>query len=198
MELKDSKTKENLLRAFAGESQARNRYDIAAEVAKTEKLFIISDMLKYTALQEKAHAQVYYHYLKQFNGENISIDGAYPVDNYPDTLSLLKSAQHNENEEWTQVYKDFGNVAREEGFTQIGTVFDNIASIEKTHDDRFTKYINYMQNGTLFKQPTECKWMCTHCGYIYEGTEPPKVCPVCLHPQGYYMLYEDTQFKTVK
>ncbi|MGG7176739.1 rubrerythrin [Clostridium paraputrificum] len=198
MELKDSRTKENLLRAFAGESQARNRYDFAAEVAKKEGLFIIQDLFKYTANQEKAHGEVYYGALKQFNGENINITAAYPIGDYPDTLGLLKSAQHNEREEWNQVYSEFAEIARNEGFVPIGTIFDNVASIEKLHDDRFTKYIEEMENGTLFKKGTSVQWMCTNCGYVYEGQEAPQLCPVCSYPQGYYMLFEDTQFETRK
>jgi len=116
MELKDSRTKENLLRAFAGESQARNRYEFAAEVAKREGWQIIHDLFKYTADQEKAHARVYYDALKQFNGENININAAYPIGDYPDTLSLLRDSQHNEREEWSNIYSDFAEIAKNEGF----------------------------------------------------------------------------------
>lgn len=195
MELKDSRTKENLLRAFAGESQARNRYEFAAEVAKKEGLYIIESLFKYTADQEKAHAEVYYNALRQFNGENIHIEGAYPIGDYPDTLSLLKDAQHNEREEWSSVYSDFAEIAKNEGFKPISQTFNQVASIEKTHDDRFTKYINEIENGTLFKKDTPIQWMCTNCGYIYEGKEPPLLCPVCSYPQGYYMEYITTEFK---
>ena len=152
MNLKDSKTKENLLRAFAGESQARNRYTFAAEVAKKEGLFILQDLFKFTANQEEQHARVFYDQLKEFNGQNININAAYPIGNYPDTLSLLRDAKHNENEEWNVVYKEFGNIARQEGFPQIGTLFDNVASIEKEHDKRFDYYIKEMENATLFKK----------------------------------------------
>lgn len=195
MELKDSKTKENLLRAFAGESQARNRYEFAAEVAKKEGWPIIYDLFKYTANQEKAHARVYYNALKQFNGENININAAYPIGNYHDTLSLLRDAQHNEREEWSNIYSDFAKVAKSEGFEPIAKIFSMVASIEKEHDDRFTKYINELENGTIYKRDETIKWMCTNCGYIYEGKEPPLICPVCSYPQGYYMDFSTTEYE---
>lgn len=195
MEFKDSKTKENLLRAFAGESQARNRYEFAADVAKKEGLQVLHDLFKYTANQEKAHAKVFYDALKQFNGENITIDAAYPIDDYPDTLSLLKAAQHNEKEEWSNVYTEFAEVAKNEGFAPIARTFTMIASIEKEHYNRFTKYLNQLENGTLFKRPTSIKWMCTNCGYIYEGEQPPVVCPVCSYPQAYYMEFDTTDYE---
>ena len=195
MELKDSRTKENLLRAFAGESQARNRYEFAAEVAKREGRQIIHDLFKYTADQEKAHARVYYDALKQFNGENININAAYPIGDYPDTLSLLRDSQHNEREEWSNIYSDFAEIAKNEGFEPISKLFSMVASVEKEHDDRFTKYINELENGTIYKRDQPIKWMCTNCGYIYEGKEPPLICPVCSYPQGYYMDFTMTQYE---
>ena len=192
MELKDSRTKENLLRAFAGESQARNRYEFAAEVAKREGWQIIHDLFKYTADQEKAHARVYYDALKQFNGENININAAYPIGDYPDTLSLLRDSQHNEREEWSNIYSDFAEIAKNEGFEPISKLFSMVASVEKEHDDRFTKYINELENGTIYKRDQPIKWMCTNCGYIYEGKEPPLICS---YPQGYYMDFTMTQYE---
>ena len=172
MELKDSRTKENLLRAFAGESQARNRYEFAAEVAKREGWQIIHDLFKYTADQEKAHARVYYDALKQF-----------------------RDSQHNEREEWSNIYSDFAEIAKNEGFEPISKLFSMVASVEKEHDDRFTKYINELENGTIYKRDQPIKWMCTNCGYIYEGKEPPLICPVCSYPQGYYMDFTMTQYE---
>ena len=196
MELKDSKTKENLLRAFAGESQARNKYEFAAEVAKKESLFVIEELFKYTADQEKAHGKIYYGALKQFNGENINISGTYPIGDYPDTLALLRDAQHNEQQEYSVVYKDFAKVAREEGFIPIATTFENVASIEKVHSDRFGKYIKQMEDGSLFKKNYEIQWMCTNCGFIYEGKEAPIQCPACSYPQGYYIEFKDSEFES--
>ena len=196
MELKDSKTKENLLKAFAGESQARNRYEYAAEVAKKESLFIIQELFKYTADQEKAHGEVYYGALKQFNGEIINISGNYPIGDYPDTLSLLRDAQRNEEKEYSDVYKGFAQVAREEGFIPIATTFENVASIEKVHSNRFGKYVKQMENGSSFRRAYETQWMCTNCGFIYEGKDAPIQCPVCAYPQGYYIPFEDSEFKS--
>lgn len=194
MELKNSKTKENLLKAFAGESQARNRYEYASEIAKKEGLYIIQELFKYTAEQEKAHAEVYYNELKMFNGENIDINGSYPIGNYDDTLKLLKDAEHNEFEEYSSVYKDFAAIAKSEGFLPIAKIFENIASIEKIHSERFKKYFSLLENGMLFKDNIEIKWICTNCGYIYEGKEAPKICPVCSYPQGYYMRFSESSF----
>ncbi|MGN0144344.1 MAG: rubrerythrin [Clostridium sp.] len=196
MDLKDSKTKINLLRAFAGESQARNRYDIAAEKAKKEGFHIIESLFKYTANQEKVHAEVFFSKLKDFSGENIDINNAsYPVEGDEPTLKLLKSAAHNEFEEHDVVYKEFAEIAREEGFADIAVLFENIASIEKIHGERFECYAKEMEDGTLFKKTQNSKWMCTNCGFIYEGSEPPKYCSVCGKPQGYQLLFEDTLFE---
>ena len=196
MDFNNSKTKVNLMRAFAGESQARNRYDMAAEAAKKENYNILERLFKYTASQEQAHAKVFYDALKALSGQTITIDnGSYPVDVYDSTLQLLKSSAHNEYEEANVVYKDFASVAAEEGFTDIATTFTNIASIEKVHGDRFTKYAEQLGNGSLFKKEESQKWICTNCGYIYEGKEAPKVCPVCKKPQGYYLLFENSLFE---
>ncbi|WP_294371836.1 rubrerythrin [uncultured Clostridium sp.] len=196
MELRESKTKINLLRAFAGESQARNRYDIAAEKAKKEGLHIIESLFKYTANQEKAHAEVFLSKLNEFSGCNISIDNAtYPIEGDEPCLKLLQSAAHNEFEEHDKVYKEFAETARSEGFADIATLFENIAAIEKIHGDRFKRYAQEIENATLFKKDMNSKWMCANCGYIYEGPEPPKNCPVCGKPQGYALLFENSLFE---
>ena len=194
MELKDSKTKENLLRAFAGESQARNRYEYAGETAKKEGLYIIENLFKYTADQEKAHGKVFYGELKELNGENLEIDASYPIGDYDTTLKLLQDAEHNEFEEYSVVYKDFANIAKEEGFSPIASMFEKIASIEKIHSERFKKYASFLDAGMLFKDNVEVQWICTNCGYIYEGKEAPKACPVCSYPQGYYIRFSDSDF----
>jgi rubrerythrin len=191
MQLKDSKTKENLLRAFAGESQARNRYNIAASQAKKDGLFVIQSVFDYTANQEKEHAEVFYKQLKEFSGQKINIGGDYPIDYYDSTLQLLKVANNNELEEYGVVYKYFSDVAREEGFTIISGIFSNIASIEKIHADRFNKYAKELEEGSLFKKDESVQWFCTNCGYIYEGKEAPKACPVCEHPQGYFKVFNE-------
>ena len=191
MDLKDSKTKANLLKAFVGESQARNRYNFAAAQAKKEGLFVLQSVFDYTANQEKEHAEVFYNQLKAFSSENIHIDGTYPIDNYNSTLELLKSANHNELEEFNVVYKSFSDVAKEEGFSTISSLFTNIGAIEKTHADRFDKYAKELQEGNLFKRNQDVQWMCTNCGFIYEGIEAPMICPVCEHPKGYFLIYKE-------
>lgn len=196
MDLRDSKTKINLLKAFAGESQARNRYDMAAEKAKKEGLYIIERLFKYTAEQERAHAESFFSKLKDFGGSNIGLDDAtYPIDGDYSTLKFLQSAAHNEFQEHDVVYKEFAEIAKSEGFLDISTLFENVASIEKVHAERFERYATELENATLFKKDMDAKWMCTNCGYIYEGKEPPKHCPVCQKPQGYALLFENSLFE---
>ena len=195
MNLKDSKTKINLMRSFAGESQARNRYNISASVAKEQGLYIIQQVFDYTANQEKEHAEVFYNFLKECGGTNIDIEGGYPVDIYDTTAKILRAAEHNEREESDKVYIDFANVAKEEGFTNISKVFENIAKIENVHGNRFASYAEELESGTLFKKNTDVTWMCTNCGFIIEGKEAPAACPVCKHPQGYFILYANSMFE---
>lgn len=187
MNLSESQTKVNLLRAFAGESQARNRYTFAAEQAKQENLPVVEMVFKFTANQELAHAKVFYDFLKEMTGKNITIDGSYPVDIYGTTLELLRSSQHNEFEEFEPVYPDFGKIAAQEGFQQIGTKFSQIAKIEKTHGERFGMLADWLEQGKLFVSDVEEEWMCLNCGYIHKSSEAPKSCPVCNHPQGYFI-----------
>lgn len=190
IDFKNSETKLNLMRAFAGESQARNRYTFAAEQAKKENLHVIEAIFTFTANQEKEHAEVFYNNLKDLAGETIKVDGGYPVDISTSVAQLLRYAQHNEYEEHDDAYKSFGDKAKEEGFTKIANIFYNIAGIEKTHGDRFGKFADLLEENKLFVSNIECKWMCLNCGFIYEGTEAPKSCPVCQHNQGYFIRLE--------
>lgn len=192
MEFRESKTYVNLMRAFAGESQARNRYNIAASAAKKEGLQIVEAVFNYTADQERAHAKAFYELLKEGAGENIAIEGAYPVDLYDTTLEALRAAQHNETEEWDDVYKNFGLIAREEGFNKVAFLFESIAKIEKVHADRFERYANALENGTLFRKNDEAAWFCTNCGHIHVGREAPEICPVCKHPKGFFIPFEES------
>lgn len=185
--LKTSETAKNLMRAFAGESQARNRYTFAAAAAKKEGYPVIQSVFQFTADQEKEHAEIFYKFLKELTGENIQIDAAYPVDMYEKTLDLLKAATHNEFEEHDEVYKKFGDVALSEGFDRIGQVFHMIADIEQTHGERFDLFANLLESSKLFASEEETSWMCLNCGYIYEGKIAPKYCPVCEHEQGYFV-----------
>ncbi len=193
---KDSETKDNLMRSFAGESQARNRYTFAAAQAKKENLHVISAIFAFTASQEKEHAEIFYNHLKELAGENISVDGAYPVDITDQVSELLRKAQHNEYEEHDPVYKTFGEKAKEEGFNNVAATFFKIAEIEKTHGDRFGRYAKLLEEGKLFVSDVEVEWMCLNCGYVYKGTKAPAICPVCQHDQGYFIRlslapYED-------
>lgn len=194
VDFKGSKTMENLMRAFAGESQARNRYTFAASQAKKENLYVISEVFTYTANQEKEHAEIFYHHLKELAGETIHIDGGYPVDIAPKTLDLLRMAQHNEYEEHDPVYKDFGDTAKEEGFLKVASSFHMIAEIEKFHGDRFGRFAQLMEDNKLFVSDVKTGWICLNCGYIYEGEKVPPVCPVCSHDQGYFIRLELSPF----
>ena len=193
--LNNSKTKENLMRAFAGESQARNRYIFAASVAKNEKYAILEQLFTYTANQEKAHAWEFMKRLKEFTGQEIDITASYPAEVETSTLVLLKSAAKHESAEGNEIYTEFSKIAKEEGFDAIATLFEEIASVERVHSERFNKYAQELENGTLFKRNESIKWMCTNCGFIYEGTEAPQACPVCAHPQGYFIPFENSNFE---
>ena len=185
-----SETRLNLLRAFAGESQARNRYTFAAGLAKKKNLQVIEGIFTFTANQERAHAKVFYNLLQSVSGENLRIDGTYPVELYPELLQHLRSAQHNEYQEWDHDYKGFAKAAKEEGFEEISHTFSMISEIEKTHGDRFGRFADLLEQGKLFVSDVEVKWMCLNCGQIIDATMAPAVCPVCKHPQGYFIRWE--------
>ncbi len=189
-DFKASETAKNLMRAFAGESQARNRYTFAAGAAKKEGLPVVEAVFTFTAGQEKEHAEIFYDYLKELNGDTVWIDGGYPVNVYDKSLDLLKAARHNEYEEYEDVYRNFGNIAKEEGFAQIANSFHMIAEIEKIHGDRFQMFADYLENNSLFVSEMETGWMCLNCGYVYHGTSAPVKCPVCHHEQGYFIRLE--------
>ena len=191
-----SKTKENLLKAFAGESQARNRYTFSASVAKKEGYPILEDLFNYTANQEKAHAKQFMDKLKEFSGEELEITGSYPVVVETSTLTLLRLAEKHENNEFEHVYNEFAAIAKEEGFPDIEKLFTNIASIEKVHSDRFKKYADMLEKGSLFKDTASTAWMCTNCGFIYEGQVAPAKCPVCAHPQGFFIKFDESSFES--
>ena len=187
MDFKQSETKKNLMRAFAGESQARNRYIFAAAQAKEQKMQVVEFVFRFTAKQEEAHAAVFYQHLKELSGETVHIDGGYPVDIYESVSELLRAAEHNEYEEYDDVYKTFGDVAEREGFMQIAQTFRNIASIEKTHGDRFGYYAQLIKENKLFVSDVSTGFVCLNCGHVYNGTEAPAQCPVCKHDRGYFI-----------
>lgn len=190
----ESVTKDNLMRAFAGESQARNRYTFAASQAKKNGLYVISAIFGYTASQEKEHAEIFYNHLKDLAGSTITVDGGYPVDISDDVWHLLDKAQHNEYEEHDSVYKAFGEKAKEEGFMQVANSFFMIAEIEKMHGDRFGRFADLLENNGLFMENGITKWICLNCGYVWEGDGVPEKCPVCYHGKGYFVRLDESPF----
>ena len=196
VDFKNSVTKDNLMRAFAGESQARNRYTFAAAQAKKNNLHVIEALFTYTANQEKEHAEIFYKHLKELAGETIHIDGGYPVDISQDMAKLLRMAQHNEYEEHDDVYKNFAEKAKEEGFPQIAASFAMIAEIEKAHGDRFGRMADLLESGKLFSSDGKTRWICMNCGYIYEGETVPEKCPVCDHDKGYFIRLDQSPYES--
>lgn len=190
MDLKTSETHKNLMRAFAGESQARNRYTFAAQAAKKQNLYVIEAVFKFTAEQEKEHAKVFFDHLKEMAGEEIMIDAAYPAEKYDDIKTILRNARDNEHKEYDRVYKTFGETAEREGFAAVAYSFNEIAKIEKIHSDRFAYFLKLIENNELFVSKTETGFMCLNCGHIVTGREAPLICPVCKHNQGYFIRLE--------
>ncbi len=190
-----SRTKENLMRAFAGESQARNRYTIAAERAEEGGMLTIADVFRYTADQERAHAERFYSLLKDLSGETVHIDGSYPIDQQDTLPELLRAAEHNEHEEYADVYQAFGDTAKEEGFLEAASAFYQIAEIEHVHEKRFGALADMLGSNMYYHSEQVSRWMCTNCGYIHEGQAAPKVCPVCRHEQGYFLPYAMACYK---
>ena len=187
VEFQNSETKTNLMRAFAGESQARNRYDFAAKQAGEQKLYVVEAVFRFTASQEQAHAKIFYDHLKEFDGKDIAADGGYPVNLTNSVVKLLRYAQQNEYKEHDEVYKAFAETAANEGFAKIAADFRNIAAIEKTHGERFAKFADLLESGKLFLADAECAWMCLNCGHIVNTKGAPEICPVCGHDQGFFI-----------
>lgn len=188
--LKNTKTAENLMKSFAGESQARTRYTYYASIAKKQGYIQISNIFMETAEQEKEHAKKFYKFLKEdFKDEAIEITASYPVSFHEDTLLNLKAAAAGENEEWTELYPTFAQIAREEGFPQIAFVFEEISKVEKRHEIRYSKLAKNIEENSVFKKEESVLWKCLNCGYIYKGEEAPISCPACAHPQGYFELF---------
>lgn len=187
MNLSGSMTRINLMRAFAGESMARNRYYFAGQVAKKQNMYFIQQIFDFTAHQETQHAKIFYNFLKGENGTSIDITAGYPVGNYDDLSALLKDARQHEYEEFNEIYPSFAHVARNEGFEPIAKAFEQIAHIEQTHGDRFSAFAELIDEARLFKANTNTTWLCLNCGHTHTGTEAPQVCEVCLHSQGYFV-----------
>jgi rubrerythrin len=183
--LKGTQTEKNLLTAFAGESQARNRYTFFASAARKEGYEQIGNVFVETAGNEKEHAEIFFKYLQ---GGDVEITAKYPAGVIGTTLENLEAAANGEKAEWTEIYKDMEGTARKEGFTDIATSFKEISEVEEAHEKRYRKLAKNVASGEVFKKKTVVRWKCSNCGYIHEGTEAPKVCPACKHPQAYYEL----------
>lgn len=183
--LKGTWTEKNLLKAFAGESQARNRYTFFASIAKKEGYEQIAGLFLETAGNEKEHAEVFFKYLE---GGDVEITAEYPAGKIGNTAENLLSAAEGEKLEWGTLYPDFEKVAKGEGFKDIAKSFEEIAEVEEQHEKRYRKLLENMKNGTVFKRDKEVKWKCRNCGYVHHGKEAPATCPACKHPQSYYEL----------
>ena len=181
--IKGTQTEKNLLTSFAGESQARMRYTYFASVAKKEGYEQISAIFTETADQEKEHAKRMFKWLE---GGMVEITASYPAGVIGTTAENLKAAAAGENEEWTADYPHFADVADEEGFPAIAAMYRNIAIAEKAHEERYLAFLNNIENDSVFKKEEETVWQCRNCGFVHEGTEAPKACPACLHPQAYF------------
>jgi len=185
MELKGSQTEKNLLVAFAGESQARNRYTYFASQARKEGYEQIAAIFTETADQEKEHAKREFKFLQ---GGDVEISAAFPAGVIGNTLENLKAATKGEHYEHTQMYPNFAKIADQEGFTEVAEVFRNIAVAEKRHEDRYLALAKNITEGIVFKRKKPVRWVCRNCGYVHKGLEPPELCPACAHPQSYYEL----------
>ncbi len=183
--LKGTRTEKNLLAAFAGESQARNRYTFFASVARKEGYEQIANIFIETAGNEKEHAEIFFNYLQ---GGDVEIVAAYPAGVVADTRANLEEAANGEKLEWSKLYADMEKVAREEGFADVATSFKEIAEVEEYHEKRYRKLEQNVARGEVFKRKEPVKWHCTNCGYVHEGTEAPEVCPACKHARSYYEL----------
>lgn len=181
--IKGTKTEQNLLAAFAGESQARNRYTYFASVARKEGYEQIANIFLETADNEKEHAKVFFKYLE---GGDAQITATYPAGMIKDTKTNLEEAAAGENLEWTKLYQDFAKTAKEEGFLEVARSFEQISKVEKFHEARYRKLIGNMVGEEVFKKKSPVKWHCINCGFVFEGTEAPKECPSCKHPQAFF------------
>ncbi len=186
----ESETLKNLMLAFAGESQARNRYTFAAALCRRQNFHVLDAVFTFTANQEKEHAQVFYNHMKAVTGRQIHIEGDFPAHLSNDALDLLHMARDSEFQEAAPIYPSFAARAREEGYPEIADSFERIAAIEQTHGNRFAQFADLLERGRLYVSEAECGWMCLNCGHILQGTEAPKACPVCNHPQGFFIRLE--------
>ena len=187
--IKGTKTEKNLLAAFAGESQARNRYAYAAGVARKEGYLQISEIFEETAANEKEHAKRFFKFLE---GGTAEITASYPAGTIGTTLENLAAAAAGEHEEWTELYPEFARIAKEEGFNDVAVAFTMIAKAEQAHETRYNKLMDNVRSQKVFKKDKPVRWKCRNCGYIHEGDEALQQCPACLHPQAHFEVFEET------
>ncbi len=183
--IKGTQTEKNLLTAFAGESQARNRYTYYAGIARKEGLVQIALIFEETANQEKEHAKRFFKFLE---GGEVEISETFPAGKLGTTLENLRHAAEGEEHEWSDMYPAFAKVAREEGFEAVAKAFEAISVAEKQHEKRYRELADNLEAGRVFKRNGRIVWRCLNCGYLHEGEEAPEVCPACLHPQAYFEL----------
>jgi rubrerythrin len=183
--IKGTQTEKNLLKAFAGESQARMRYNMFAKQAVREGYEQIAAFFRETAEQEAVHASRFFKFLE---GGMVEITASYPAGKVGSTAENLKEAAAGENEEWTELYPEFARVAAGEGFKKISSLFKIIAEAEITHEKRYLKLLKSLENGSVFEKEEKVEWYCRKCGYVYEGKKAPKNCPACEHPQAYFEI----------
>ncbi len=181
--IKGTRTEQNLLKAFAGESQATNRYEFFAKAAKNEGFEQIAAIFQKTANQEKQHAKRFFRFLE---GGEVEITAKYPAGLIATTLENLKAAAAGENEEWTELYPMFSDIAKEEGFPAIAAAFKLIAKVEAEHEKRFLALLKNVEEGKVFEKEETTRWECRNCGYVHEGTKPPENCPACQHPKAFF------------
>lgn len=187
VDFQTSRTKENLMKAFAGESQARNRYTIAAQMAEGSHLYSVAEIFRFTAGQERAHARRFYELLQKSGGGRIEVRAEYPVDAPGNLADMIAAAQQHEMEEAGEIYQAFGRTAREEGFLEAAAAFLQTAEVEKVHADRFAAVKKLVESNTYFQLGEEGAWMCLNCGHIHRGTKAPEVCPLCRYEKGYFL-----------
>lgn len=181
--IKGTRTELNLLKAFAGESQAKNRYEFFAKQAKEEGYEQIAAIFEKTALQEQAHAKRFFKFLE---GGDLEITATYPAGKIGTTAENLQAAAMGEHEEWTLLYPEFAEIAKEEGFPAIAAAFKVIAKAEAEHENRYNRLLKRVEEGSVFSRETPVRWECRKCGYIHEGNKPPENCPACQHPKAYF------------
>lgn len=194
-DLNKSQTRMNLMRAFAGECQSRQRYYQAALIAQQQKLIGLERMFRFTAEQEERHAMVFWKLMKDAAGQTVDVTAGYPADVFEDIGQLLDASQKEEEKEHVVVYPDFARIADDEGFTEAAREFRAIAEIEKEHGTRFAYYAGLYREGRLFRSDdTQQRWICLNCGHIHVGSEPPQECPVCSAEQGYFIREAEAAF----